>query len=331
MKQKQNILVTGGAGYIGSHVCQALNDFGYIPVTYDNLSTGNIKAVKFGPFIEGDILHQNDLINAIEKYSPIAVIHMAASIAAGESVHKPGKYYYNNSFGGLNVIEAMVKTKIQNIVFSSTAAVYGNPITNKIAEDHPKNPINPYGASKLFVERMLSDFDISHKIKSVSLRYFNAAGADLTGQIGSFQQDPTNLIPVVMDVLSGKTSSMQVFGNDYNTEDGSCVRDYIHVVDLAAAHVKALEYLFNNQESLQVNLGTGTGYTVMQVIDMAQKISGKKLNYTHAARRAGDPEVLIADPGLANQKFAWQAQYSSLNQIVESAWNWQKILQGNDA
>lgn len=329
MPENKTILVTGGAGYIGSHVCKELKSAGYNPVVYDNLVSGFEVAVKWGAFEKGDVLDSARLTEVINKHNPVAVVHMAAYIAAGESVKLPGKYYKNNSFGGLCLLEAMKECGIKNILFSSTAVVYSDPKRIPIDETEATNPINPYGSSKLVMEQFLRDFEISDGIKHVVLRYFNAAGADASGEIGCNHPVPDNLIPILMDLQSGKRKSFQVFGTDYPTHDGTAVRDYIHVSDLAKAHVLALGYLLGGKPSATLNLGTGKGYSVNEVVAAAERVTGKKVPFENAPRRAGDPAILVADSALAKKVLGWEAEYKDIDSIVKTAWNWQnKRLRG---
>lgn len=323
---KKNILVTGGAGYIGSHVCKELSKAGYTPVTYDNLSTGNKHAVKWGDLVEADILDKASLKQAIEQYNIEAVIHLAAFIAVGESVENPGKYYRNNTVGGLTLLEAMDESGINKIVFSSTAAVYGIPKRVPIKENDDLKPINPYGHSKLFMEQMLADYKVARNIDSAILRYFNVAGADPDGEIGCEHKSPNNLIPIIMNVLSGKKEQLEIYGDDYDTEDGTAIRDYIHVSDLAYAHVLALGYLFNNNTCLTLNLGTGKGQSVQDVVKSTEKVSGKKVNVKNSPRRAGDPPKLFANASKANEILGWKAKYNDLDIITKTAWQWQLSL-----
>lgn len=323
MANNNTILVTGGAGYIGSHVCKELKISGYNPVAYDNLISGFESAVKWGAFEKGDVLDSTRLQEVITKYKPAAIIHMAAYIAAGESVKLPGKYYHNNSAGGLSLLESMKECGVKNIVFSSTAAVYGIPNYIPIDEKSATQPINPYGSSKLIVEQFLRDFEVSDSIRSVSLRYFNAAGADEAGEIGCDHEVPGNLIPILMDVQSGKRKNIQIFGLDYETTDGTAVRDYIHVSDLARAHVLALEHLLAGKDSVTLNLGTGKGCSVNEVVASVEKITGKTVPREDAPRRAGDPAILVADASLAKEILGWEAEYKDIDYIVKTAWNWQ--------
>ncbi|MDB2414992.1 UDP-glucose 4-epimerase GalE [Rickettsiales bacterium] len=326
MKKEASILVTGGAGYIGSHICKALKLSGYNPVTYDNLVTGNAHAVKWGPLENGDVLDRDRLIEVIKKYDTKAVIHLAAYIAVGESVENPGKYYKNNVMGGLSLLEAMCKTDMDKIIFSSTAAVYGIPEIVPLTEESKTLPINPYGFSKFAVEHMLQDYKISHDLKSVILRYFNVAGADPESEIGCEHKKPNNLIPILMNVQSQKQDYLQIFGNDYQTEDGTAVRDYIHVSDLADAHILALEYLINDGDNEIFNLGTGKGRSVAEVVDSVKRVTGKDVPIKNAPRRAGDPPILFADASKANNILKWQPKHTDLDSIIKTAWDWQKKI-----
>jgi len=302
------ILVTGGAGYIGSHVCKELAESGYTPIVYDNLSSGHKEFVKWGKLIEGDILDGTKLYQALKNENIEAVIHLASFIEVGESVTNPAKYYRNNVLGTLTLLEAMRDTKVKNIVFSSSAAIYGIPETSPIKENFPKNPISPYGDSKYFCELMLERFYTTYGINSASLRYFNAAGADKGGEIGEDHSPETHLIPLVLDVALGKREFIQMFGDDYPTPDGSCIRDYIHVSDLAIAHVLALEKIIATKSSFAVNLGTGKGASVMEVIEAARKITSNSIPVKIENRRAGDPAILMSDNSLATAMLGWQPQ-----------------------
>jgi UDP-arabinose 4-epimerase len=317
-----NILVTGGAGYIGSHACKALAKAGYTPVAYDNLVYGHEHAVKWGPFEQGDILDRYRLEEVIKKYQPAAIMHFAAYAYVGESVDHPGKYYRNNVTGSLTLLEVMRDRGINNFIFSSTCATYGEPDQIPIPEDHKQVPINPYGHSKLMIEQMLSDFDIAHGLKSVSLRYFNAAGADPEGDTGEDHDPETHLVPLVLDVAIGKRPSITVFGNDYDTPDGTCIRDYIHVTDLADAHVKALKYLEQGGDTTKYNLGNGKGFSVKEVIDTAKNVTGKEIPVIIGKRRPGDPPRLVGDAARIRKELNWSPQYDDLKTILKTAWNW---------
>lgn len=317
-----NVLVTGGAGYIGSHACKALAKAGCTPVTYDNLVYGHTWAAKWGPFEKGDILDRQRLDEVIEKHRPEAVMHFAAFAYVGESVENPGKYYRNNVVGSLTILEAMRDHGIRDIVFSSTCAVYGNPDTIPMPEEHPTKPINPYGFSKYAVERMLEDFSNAHDVKYVALRYFNAAGADPDGEIGEDHDPETHLIPLVLDAAGGQKENIKIFGTDYDTPDGTCIRDYVHVSDLADAHVLALEYLKDTGRNDSFNLGNGDGFSVREVIETARKISGKAIDAVESDRRPGDPAVLVGSSGKIKKTLGWKPVCYRIEDIVLTAWNW---------
>ena len=294
-----NILVTGGAGYIGSHTCKALAAAGFTPVTFDNLRSGHRRAVKWGPLEEGDLADGARLAAVIAKYAPRGVIHFAASSAVGESVADPGAYYRNNVAGSLTLLEAMRDHGVGALVFSSTAAVYGAPQQDLMPESHPLMPINPYGASKLMIERMIEDFAAAHGLRFARLRYFNAAGADPEGEIGEAHEPETHAIPLALLTALGRRPYFDVFGDDYPTPDGSAVRDYIHVADLAAAHVLALRRLLDGGASMTLNLGTGEGHSVLALVAAVERVTGKTLSVRRTARRAGDPSRLVADASAA--------------------------------
>jgi UDP-arabinose 4-epimerase len=316
------VLVTGGAGYIGSHACKALARAGQVPVAYDNLVHGHRWAVKWGPFEQGDIADRSRLDDVIERHRPDAVMHFAAFAYVGESVLDPGKYYRNNVAGSLVLLEAMRDHGIDKLVFSSTCATYGVPQRLPLTEEHPQQPINPYGMSKLMVERMLADFDVAHALRSISLRYFNAAGADPEGEIGECHDPETHLIPLVLDAAAGLRPHITVFGDDYDTPDGTCIRDYIHVSDLADAHVLALRALETGMASAAYNLGNGQGFSVREVVDCGRRVSGREIPERKGARRAGDPPVLVGDASRIRQELGWQPRHSELASIIESAWRW---------
>ena len=319
-----NVLVTGGAGYIGSHACKVLAKAGYTPVTYDNLIYGHTWAVKWGPFEEGDILDRQRLDEVIDNYKPEAVMHFAAFAYVGESVENPGKYYRNNVAGSLTVLEAMRDHGIRNIVFSSTCAVYGNPETIPIPEDHPTKPINPYGFSKFTVERMLEDFSNIHDMRFVSMRYFNAAGADPDAEIGEDHDPETHLIPLTLDAAAGKRENIKIFGTDYDTPDCTCIRDYVHVTDLSAAHILALEYLQAHKTNEIFNLGNGNGFSVKEVIETAGKITGKNISAIETKRRPGDPAFLVGTSDRIKKVLGWNPKHASIDDIIQTAWNWHK-------
>ena len=317
-----NILVTGGAGYIGSHTCKLLAQRGYSPITYDNLSTGHRDAVKWGPFEEGDISNRIRLDEVIKQYQPNAVIHFAAYSLVGESVGSPAKYYRNNVSGTLTLLEAMRDHGIKHIVFSSSCAVYGMPNEIPIPEGHALDPISPYGRSKMMIEYLLEDFSQAYDMKNISLRYFNAAGADVDGEIGENHNPESHLIPLVLDTALGKRSAISIYGNDYNTPDGTCIRDYIHVNDLADIHVRALNYLEQNGQSNFLNIGTGKGYSVRDIIEEARKITGKEIKEIVIDRRQGDPDILLAQVVRAEKLFGWSATQSNIENIIKTAWQW---------
>ncbi len=319
----KNILVVGGAGYIGSHTVKMLAEKGYNPVVYDNLSKGHRQAVENVAFEEGDLADKARLTEVFAKHHIEAVMHFAAFIEVGESVKEPSKYYHNNVSSVLNLLDAMKENGIQYFVFSSTAATFGEPVQPKINETHPQQPINPYGNTKLMVEKILEDFDHAYGLKSVALRYFNASGADESGLIGESHTPETHLIPLVLQAAAGKRPSIKVFGSDYPTPDGTCVRDYVHVNDLARAHILALEKMEKENKSLRYNLGSGSGFSVAELIRQAKEITGIDFKVEYEARRAGDPAVLVADPAKAQQELGWTPQYN-LKQIIATAWNWEK-------
>jgi UDP-glucose-4-epimerase GalE len=327
MNQSQKpILVTGGAGYIGAHACKALAGAGYMPITYDNLVYGHPQSVKWGPLEEGDIGDSRRLESVLQKYKPLAVMHFAAYAYVGESVQNPAKYYRNNVAGTLTLLESMRKCGINKIIFSSTCATYGMPEQIPIGEDHPQYPINPYGRSKLMMEWILQDFAAAYDFKFVSLRYFNAAGADPDTEIGEDHDPETHLIPLVLDAALNRRDHLKIFGTDYSTSDGTCIRDYIHVSDLADAHMLALDYLMTRGKSNVFNLGNGNGFSVRQVIDSAAKVTGCHIPYLDSDRRPGDPPVLIGDSEKIRQVLGWNPVLNQLETIIETAWQWQKKI-----
>lgn len=327
-EKDKTILVTGGAGYVGSHACKALARHGFTPVAYDNLSYGHEDSIRWGPLERGDIGDRARLDEVIVGRRPAAIMHFAAFIAVGESVADPGRYYRNNVAGSLNLLEAARDHGIGAFVFSSTAAVYGIPDTVPIPESAVKQPINPYGHSKWMVECMLRDFGAAHGLKSTALRYFNAAGADPDGETGERHEPETHLIPLALDAVAGNGAPLTVFGEDYPTADGTCIRDYIHVSDLAEAHVAALEALLGGADSNAYNLGTGHGFTVRQVLDAIEKVTGRAVPHNVGPRRAGDPAALVADPSAANRDLGWQPRMSDLDSIVATAWAWHQKAHG---
>lgn len=319
-----NVLVTGGAGYIGSHTCKVLASAGYQPIAFDNMTNGHEWAVKWGPLEMGDTSDTAGVYRVLEKYSPVAVVHFAAFAYVGESVLDPQKYYSNNVAGTLGLLEAMIGSNIDKLVFSSTCATYGIPNGKTIAENHPQVPISPYGRSKLMVEQILKDFDSAYGLKSLSLRYFNAAGADPDGEIGEEHNPETHLIPQILDTAIGRRPNITIFGDNYDTPDGTCVRDYIHVTDLATAHVLALESLIRRKETDAFNLGNGTGHSVKQVIDAARTVTGTDITVVAGERRPGDPPYLVAECDRAQATLGWLPEFPDLSQIVDTAWSWHR-------
>lgn len=317
------ILVTGGAGYIGSHTCKALAAAGFEPVAYDNLSRGNRWAVKWGPLELGDIADRARLREVLERYQPAAAIHFAAYAYVGESVEDPNLYYQNNVCGSAALLRTLSEFQSMPLVFSSTCSTYGLPETIPISEDHPQHPINPYGFSKLVVERMLADLDRAHGLRSVSLRYFNATGADPEGEIGEMHDPETHLVPLVLTAARDDTA-VTVFGDDYDTPDGTCIRDYIHVADLADAHVRALKYLLAGGVTCALNLANARGYSVMEVIETARRICGRPIRVELAPRRAGDPPILIGSADRARKILGWTPARSALDAQIADAWNWMR-------
>lgn len=330
MKSNKNlnhaVLVTGGAGYIGAHACKALAGAGYTPITYDNLVYGHREAVKWGPLEVGDISDRERLEGVMRKYNPIAVMHFAAYAYVGESVEDPAKYYRNNVAGTLTLLETMRNCGIDKIIFSSTCATYGMPEQIPIAEDHPQNPINPYGRSKLMIEWILNDFANAYDLQYVSLRYFNAAGADPEGEIGENHDPETHLIPLVLDVALGRCDHLEIFGTDYDTPDGTCIRDYIQVSDIADAHLLALEYLLNGGRSDAFNLGNGNGFSVKEVVSTAGKITGGDITFRESTRRPGDPPSLIGSSDKIQKELRWRPLFQSLDSIIDTAWRWHKKI-----
>lgn len=317
------ILVTGGAGYIGSHTCKALAHQGHTVVVYDNLSTGHRELVRWGDFVYGDILDTQRLRSCIRQHRIEGIIHFAASAYVGESVIDPGKYFRNNVCGTLSILDAMRDEKVPYIVVSGTCAVYGSPEIIPITEDTPTNPINPYGASKLFMERMLADYEKAHGVKWMSLRYFNAAGCDPDGETGEWHDPETHLIPRALMAAMGKIPALEIFGDDYPTPDGTCIRDYVHVMDLADAHVRGMDYLATVGKCQSINLGAGQGFSIREVLDAVKEITGKAAPHVMSGRRVGDPPILVADARRAKERIAWKSKCSSLTHILDTAWRWQ--------
>jgi UDP-glucose 4-epimerase len=315
-----NILVIGGAGFIGSHVAKMLNRDGFSPIIFDNLSSGNRKAVTCGDFIKGDLANIHDLNLVFDKYHIAAVMHFAALIDVGESMIDPAKYYIHNVSHTLNLLEAMRKYHVNTLIFSSSAAIFGYPETVPLRETHPCRPINPYGQSKLMIENILSDYDRAYGIKSCCLRYFNAAGGDPHGEIKNFKQKESNLIPLVLRSLKNPIKPITIFGTDYPGHDGTCIRDYIHLEDIGAAHILALKKLFAERNSTRYNLGNGNGFSVKQVISAAEQAIGLKVNVVEGPRRPGDPPILVADAYKAQQELGWKPIFPGLKEMITHAW-----------
>ena len=316
------VLVTGGAGYIGSHTCKALSAAGHLPVAFDNLSAGHRSAVRWGPLIEADLADRAAIDAALAEHRIDAVIHFAAHACVGESMTAPGRYFRNNLVHTLNLLESMQAAAVDAIVFSSTCATYGVPQDGPIGEDHPQQPVNPYGESKLFVERALHWIGQAHGLRWLALRYFNAAGADADGEIGEEHEPETHLVPLAIQTALGQRKELQVMGTDYPTPDGTAVRDYVHVADLADAHVRALAHLKAGGASGALNLGTGQGHSVRDVVAMVERVSGRRVATRDVPRRAGDPPLLVAAPGRAFDWLGWQPRQSGLRDIVQTAWRW---------
>lgn len=321
------VFVTGGAGYIGSHVVKLLGRKGHEILVYDDLSSGSREAVLCGELVVGDILDYGTLKRAMEEFKPDAVMHFAAKIVVPESVRKPLMYYENNTGGAINLLKAMRACGVSKFIFSSTAAVYGEPEKMPIAEDYPLDPVNPYGRSKAAVESLLRDLSAAEDFKYVSLRYFNVAGADPEGQIGETKPDATHLITMCVRTACGKRDKLYIYGTDYPTPDGTCIRDYIHVMDLAEAHILALDYLMAGGESEVFNCGYGRGYSVKEVVEQAKVVTGVDFPVEYAPRRPGDPPELVADSKKIREKLGWEPKYDDLGFIIKTAWEWEKKRQ----
>jgi UDP-glucose 4-epimerase len=321
---KPKILVLGGAGYIGSHMVRMLLSEGYSPVVIDDLSGGFASAVAEAEFIVGSISDKNFLRTIFSSHTFSAVMHFASFISVGESVNHPEKYYSNNLISSIGLLDVMREYQVDKIIFSSTAAVYGNPLYTPIDEKHPTQPINPYGRTKLMVEEVLKDYEIAYGLRSVCLRYFNAAGADPKGVLGERHDPETHLIPLILQTLSGRRDSFDLYGDNYNTPDGTCIRDYVHVIDLCSAHLLALNKLLSGGNSSTYNLGYGKGYSVREVIESAQNITGQKLKHSIKPRRDGDSPELIANANLCRDDLGWSPKYDSLDTIISHAWDWER-------
>lgn len=319
-----HILVVGGAGYIGSYMCKYLAGNGYNPIVLDNLVYGHRQAIKWGPFVEGSMSDSGLLNQIFSEYQIAAVMHFAAFCYVGESVTMPGKYYRNNVSNTLNLLNVMVARNVSNFIFSSSCAVYGEPVAIPITEQHSQMPINPYGRTKLIVEQMLDDFRNAYGLEYVSLRYFNAAGADPESEVGEDHNPETHLIPLVLQTALGQRENINIFGNDYPTRDGTCVRDYIHIDDLAQAHILALDRLLRGQPGGAYNLGNGEGYSVKEVIEVARSVTGKPIAAKIVERRPGDPAVLIGSSEKAINELGWKPRFPDLRTIIATAWQWHK-------
>ena len=317
-----HVLVTGGAGYIGSHACKALRDAGFTPVTYDNLETGWQDAVKFGPFERGDLMDRDRLDAVFAQYQPVAVMHFAALSQVGESMKEPGRYWRNNVLGSLTLIEAATAAGCLDFVFSSTCATYGDQDNVVLDEDSAQHPINAYGASKRAIEDVLVDFEAAYGLRHVIFRYFNVAGADPDGEVGEFHQPETHLIPLMLDAIAGKRDALTVFGTDYDTPDGTCIRDYVHVCDLVDAHVLGLKWLKDGKGSRVFNLGTGSGFSVREVIDHSRAVTNQAVPYVDGARRPGDCTKLVSGSTRAEQELGWAPTRSTLEAMITDAWRW---------
>jgi len=319
-----SVLIVGGAGYIGSHTAKAVAAAGLEPIVFDNLVYGHEWAVKWGPLVRGDLADRALLVDVMKRHSVDAVIHFAAYAYVGESVTNPRKYFGNNVAGTLNLLDAMLDAGVRDVVFSSTCATYGEPQKVPIAEHHPQNPVNPYGETKLAVEKMLHWYSQAYGLRYAALRYFNAAGADPDGQIGEDHDPETHLIPLAIDAAVLSSAELQIFGTDYPTPDGTAIRDYIHVVDLADAHLRALAKLRDGAAALRLNLGTGRGHSVREVVAAVRKVTGRDVRVREVGRRAGDPPALVADARQAATVLGWQPRYPELEIIVEHAARWRE-------
>jgi len=318
----RHVLVTGGAGYIGSHACKLLSKQGYVPVTFDSLVTGWASAVKFGPFVQGDLLDREALDAAFAKYEPVAVMHFAALSQVGEAAQEPGRYWRNNVLGSLNLVEATMAAGCKHMVFSSTCAIYGDQDGVVLDEQSAHLPLNAYGASKRTVEEILRDFGVSDGLEAVVFRYFNVAGADVEAEIGEWHQPETHLIPVMIEAAAGKRDALTVYGTDYPTPDGTCVRDYVHVMDLVDAHIKGLEWLLEGRGSRVFNLGTGTGFSVKEVIAACKVATSLDVPHNIGPRRAGDAAALVSGSQRAAEELNWTPERSTLQHMIADAWRW---------
>jgi len=325
MRNKEFILIVGGAGYIGSHVNKKLIEFGYNTIILDNLSAGHMELIPDNqPFVLIDLKNLDSLKLVFQKYNIIAVMHFGAVLDVGESVQDPEKYFYNNVVNSLNLLYVMREFKVKYLIFSSSASVYGNPQYTPIDELHQLLPLNPYGQTKHHIEKVLESYSTAYDFKFVSLRYFNAAGASLDNSLGELHNPETHLIPLVLDTAIGIRKIIHIFGDNHNTTDGTAIRDYIHVEDLAVAHIKSLEYLFKTNKSKIFNVGSGTGYSVKEIIDLAEKITGRNINMSVSKQRLGEASILVADIKKITNTLDWKPKYSDIETIITTAWNWHK-------
>ena len=322
MTKINEVLVTGGAGYIGSHACKILKQSGYIPITFDNLNTGWSESVKFGPFEQGDLLCKADIDKVFKNYSPVAVMHFAALSQVGESMQNPGLYWKNNVMGSLNLIQSAVDHGCKNFVFSSTCATYGDQDNVILDETSVQHPINAYGASKRAVESLLIDYQCAYGLNHVIFRYFNVAGADPDAEVGEFHQPETHLIPLILDVIDGKRDALTIFGTDYDTPDGTCIRDYVHVCDLVEAHVLGMKWLLDGKGSRVFNLGTGDCFSVREVLDRARNVTKRAVPVIEGERRRGDCAKLVSGSTRAMAELGWSAARSNLKTMITDAWRW---------
>ncbi len=323
----KTILVVGGAGYIGAHTCLALAEKGYVPVVYDNLTSGHPEFVRWWPFEQGDIRDRTRLREVLARHKPAAVLHFAGLIEVGQSFKEPESFYDVNVSGALTLLGALMEADVRALVFSSTCATYGMPQSLPLDERHPQQPINPYGRTKFILEQALRDYDLCGLMRSVMLRYFNAAGADFEGRIGEWHTPETHVIPLAIEAALGRREHFTVFGSDYETRDGTCIRDYVHVNDLADAHVRAVDYLLRGGETVAINLGTGTGTSVKELIAAVETVSGRPLPVVQAERRPGDPPRLVAGNQTARELLGWEPRYG-IEDIIRSAWLWHSKFNG---
>lgn len=317
-----SVLVAGGAGYIGSHMCKLLYQNGFTPIVIDNLSYGHKEFVKWGPLIIGDIANKELVQKTIQTYQPIAAFHFSAFTYVGESVQNPQKYYQNNVVQTIHFLDSLIEMNVKHVIFSSSCATYGIPQEKYLTESHPQNPINPYGMTKLIIEKCLQDYSKAYGLKSVSLRYFNAAGADPDHEIGEDHNPETHLIPLVLDVALKRKKSITIFGDNYPTKDGTCIRDYIHINDLGLAHLQALKYLQNQGETTAFNLGNGQGFSVKEIIAKTIKITNKPIPIEIGPKREGDPPILVGNASKAHSVLKWTPQYANIQTIIKTAWAW---------